>query len=178
MFIDVNIYVSQAPTEPKLLPSKPHLSRGMSFNEETGEKESTYSMWEAPRGEKFKGKLLDRANSFVGATTAYTGAFQGAVVIVDPISTGAHLAAAIARSGAKCVQVLSIWDSPVANFLQEGVATEFCATIQHDDNNPDEDAATNDVSLCHLQSFLLKSVWVNCQSLYMVDHQSIDGVTL
>ena len=129
-----------------MLPSKPHLTRGISFNEETGEKESTFSMWEAPKGEKSKGKLLDRANSFVGATSSHAGAYQGAVVVVDPISTGAHLAAAISQSGAKCVQLLSIWDSPVAHFLQEGVATEFCATIQHDDNNQDEDAATNDVS--------------------------------
>jgi hypothetical protein len=46
----------------------------------------------------------------------------------------------------KCVRVFSIWDSPVAYLVQEGVTVEYVATLQFNDRNPDEDLATNDVA--------------------------------
>ena len=66
-------------------------------------------------------------------------------MIVDPFSTGAHLAAAVCKAGFKCARVFSIWDSPVAALCQDGITAEYCATVQHDDQLQDEDIATNNV---------------------------------
>ena len=44
------------------------------------------------------------------------------------------------------MRVFSIWDSPVAYLVQEGVTVEYVATLQFNDRNPDEDLATNDVA--------------------------------
>ncbi len=131
----------------------------MSFKE-TGEKESPFVLWDSANNKLDKTPLskMDRANSFYGASSAskypepkeekvHADIGEGAVAVVDPFSTGMHLAAAIVRSGVKCVRVLSIWDSPVASLVQEGVDCEFCATIQHNDQDPDENASTNAVRL-------------------------------
>ena len=65
-------------------------------------------------------------------------------MIVDPFSTGAHLAAAVCAAGYKCARVFSIWDSPVAALVQQGLALDFSATIQHNDNLPNQDLATDE----------------------------------
>lgn len=105
---------------------KQGLVRGMSFNTETGEKESSQAMWEASSYEKqrrSRGNTMDRANSFVGmGSRGRSGSIDErgiaskqvseAFAIVDPFSTGAHLAAEVCKLGYKCVRVLSIWDSP------------------------------------------------------------------
>lgn len=133
-------------TEPIPLPPKPQMSRGMSlaFNTETGERESSQVLWEESSWEKLgrnRGKSMDRSNVFVG-TTPYTSASNtGAIVIVDPFSTGAHLAAEACRRGYLCVRVLSVWDSPVAALVQAGLHVDFSATIQHNDRNANQDDA-------------------------------------
>lgn len=117
----------------------------MSFNAETGEKENLKSFWERSswaKLEKQKGRNLSRANSFVGSRSSQSEE-KGAVIIVDPFSTGAHLAAAVCEKGFKCARVFSIWDSPVAALIQEGITAEFCATIQHNDQLENQDEATD-----------------------------------
>ena len=103
--------------------------------------------------EKSRGKLLERANSFVGSrsrsATSAEVSVDGkpkAIAIVDPFSTGAHLAAESVKRGYKCVRVLSIWDSPVAALVQEGVDVEFDATIQNNDSLKDQQEATDQVN--------------------------------
>ena len=136
-----------------LTPSKP-LNRGMSFNAATGEKESSQSMWEGSAWEKMgraRGRTMDRSNSFVGGAPAKIDEVprdvEGAIAIVDPFSTGAHLAAEVRKRGYKCVRVLSAWDSPVASLVQEGVTIDFCNTIQHNDRLEEQEQAISDVSL-------------------------------
>ena len=120
-----------------MLPSKPHLVRGLSFNEQTGEKENPHVMWDSSpytKLEKSRGMNLERANSFIGSSGAGTRTVaKGAVAVVDPFSTGAHLAAAVNKAGYHCIRVFSIWDSPVASLVQEGLDVDYCATVQHDD---------------------------------------------
>jgi biotin carboxylase len=72
------------------------------------------------------------------------GELPVAVAIVDPFSTGAHLAALVCSQGYKCLRVFSIWDSPVAALVQQGIVCDFSATIQHNDQLKDQDAAIND----------------------------------
>lgn len=69
---------------------------------------------------------------------------KGAIVIVDPFSTGAHLAAAVCAAGYKCARVFSIWDSPVAALVQQGLTLDYSATIQHNDILPNQDVATDE----------------------------------
>lgn len=88
---------------------------------------------------------MERANSFIGAASKSVSGGEKAIAVVDPFSTGAHVAATIVEKGFKCVRVLSIWDSPVASLIQEGVSAEYCATIQHDDQVPDQNQAINEV---------------------------------
>ena len=87
---------------------------------------------------------MERANSFIGSRSQRAGPDAPAIVIVDPFSTGAHLAAAVTNAGYKCIRVFSIWDSPVAALVQEGLVLDFSATLQHNDRSADQDAATND----------------------------------
>jgi len=132
----------------------------MSFNEETGEKESQQSMWDAaPHKKTGIASMMNRANSFVGArdrSNSVVPAKDGAVVVIDPFSTGAHLAAAVTAAGYKCVCLFSIWDSPVSMLVQEGVVCEFSATLQHDDRAADQNIAIDAVSFLR---FLRHHVW-------------------
>ena len=57
------------------------------------------------------------------------------------VATGAHLAAEVSNRGLKCARLFSIWDSPVAALVQQGLEVEYTATIQHDDRNEDQDDA-------------------------------------
>jgi hypothetical protein len=121
----------------------------MSFNAETGEKESAQVLWEGSSWEKLgrsRGRTMDRANSFVGSGRQEGSVRETdqAVAVVDPFSTGAHLAALVCARGYKCVRVFSIWDSPVASLVQEGIVVEYAATLQHNDRLTDQDAAIND----------------------------------
>jgi hypothetical protein len=75
----------------------------------------------------------------------YVDEEKGVIVIVDPFSTGAHLASEVCKLGYKCARVFSVWDSPVAALVQQGLNIDYCATIQHNDRVPDQDAATNEV---------------------------------
>eukprot|EP00596_Hydrurales_sp_CCMP1899_P000255 CAMPEP_0119051766 /NCGR_PEP_ID=MMETSP1177-20130426/73276_1 /TAXON_ID=2985 /ORGANISM="Ochromonas sp, Strain CCMP1899" /LENGTH=963 /DNA_ID=CAMNT_0007031083 /DNA_START=116 /DNA_END=3007 /DNA_ORIENTATION=- len=125
---------------------KSAITRGISFQGES--EESPQALWEGSawnKLEKSRGKMMERATSFIGTRgRSATQAARDAIVIVDPFSTGAHLAAAVCAAGYQCVRVFSIWDSPVAALVQEGLTIDFCATIQHNDRLPNEDAATND----------------------------------
>ena len=68
-----------------------------------------------------------------------------AIVIVDPFSTGAHLAAAVCNKGYACVRVFSTSNSPVAALVQQGVHAEFVATIEHDEHNSDKEFSIRQV---------------------------------
>lgn len=149
--------------EPTTLHSfKPGLDRGVSFNAETGEKESAHQLWEGSsyeRMQRSRGRTMDRSNSFVGPKTQLSEQsntvkeLEGVVAVVDPFSTGAHLAAAVRAAGLKCARVLSIWDSPVANLVQEGINVDYIATIQHNDQLSNQEEAINDVS--HFPYFVI-----------------------
>ena len=136
---------------PETFSHKPSMTRGMSFNAETGAKESAQDLWEGSSWEKYsksKGKTSDRSNSFVGYRSRNQSAdhsLDGAIVIVDPFSTGAHLAAEVCKEGYKCVRVFSIWDSPVAALVQKGLDIDYCATIQHNDKLLDQEKAVEEV---------------------------------
>jgi hypothetical protein len=120
----------------------------MSFNAATGAKESAQDLWEGSSMEKYirsKGKVMDRANSFVGARPRTESKSSGAIVVVDPFSTGAHLAAEVCKNGYICVRVFSIWDSPVAALVEKGLEIDYTATIQHNDKLQDQDQAIQEV---------------------------------
>lgn len=136
------------------------MSRGMSFNAETGEKESAQELWNGSSWVKMnraRGMTMDRSNTFVGAPIPEEVTLKDEVIaIVDPFSTGAHLAAEVCKQGYRCARVFSVWDSPVAALVQKGLKIDFCATIQFNDRNPDHDAAvievrTNKTSFCFTQ---------------------------
>ena len=109
---------------------------------------------------------MERANSFIGNAKSI-GTKDGAVAIVDPFSTGAHLALAITRAGYKCVRVFSIWDSPVASLVQEGITVEFCATLQHNDQEANQDAATDAVSAQYIMEIIGRVIYccVDCEAV-------------
>jgi len=54
---------------------------------------------------------------------------EGAVVVVDPFSTGAILATRAVALGYRVVRVLSDGDSPVASLVADGVCVDYEATI-------------------------------------------------
>jgi len=152
-------------SEPKVIApsSKNDKTTGsVAVNQETGQTEREQPMWDSSswaKLQKSRGKLMDRANSFVGEgggtgrsrSSTMDGVKQGAIVIVDPFSTGIHLAKEVVNAGYKCARVFSIWDSPVAALVQKGIDVDFCATIQHNDTNGDINAAINEVSFASLQ---------------------------
>ena len=123
---------------------KENAVRNVAINEETGEVEDEQAIWESSawaRMERSRGKSEIRHN-FVGHHRA-SFFERSAVVVVDPFSTAAHLAAAVCEAGYKCIRVLSMWDSPVAALVQKGLAVDFIATVQHNDRNPDQEEAVN-----------------------------------
>ena len=70
---------------------------------------------------------------------------RGAVAIVDPFSTGAFLAFEAAKAGYLVVCVLSERDSPFASFGSGDLKIEYAATIQHENLQEDQEAATKSV---------------------------------
>lgn len=124
----VSIQKVSSTAEPSHLPSKPFISRGMSFNAETGEKESSQVLWESSSWERLgrsRGRTMDRSNSFVGKKDEGIKETDKAIAVVDPFSTGAHLAVEVRKLGYKCIRVFSVWDSPVANLVQQGLEVDF-----------------------------------------------------
>jgi biotin carboxylase len=122
----------------------------MSFNAETGEKESSQVLWEGSSWEKMgrnRGRTMEKANSFIGRKGEEAiKELDKAIGVVDPFSTGLHLAAEVRKRGYKCVRIFSIWDSPVANLVQEGLTVDYCATVQHNDRAKDQDIAIDDTA--------------------------------
>lgn len=78
-------------------------------------------------------------------TPALEASALGAVVIVDPFSTGAHLAAEVCRLGLNCVRVFSISNSPLATLIQKGLEVDYSATIQHNEKLDDQELAISKV---------------------------------
>jgi hypothetical protein len=143
------------PTEPTQLSGNRNRSHShqYSFNAHTGEKESIQFLWENSawgRLERSKGKVMERANTFVGPAPVYhrkeRKELDEAIAVVDPFSTGAHLAKQVALAGYKVVRILSIWDSPVAALVEKGLVVEYCATLQFNDLNPNPEAAMAEVT--------------------------------
>jgi biotin carboxylase len=62
----------------------------------------------------------------------------GAVVIVDPFSSGANMAAQVLKWGYKLILVFSEFDSPVGNLVAKGTLL-----IQHNSSLPEEEAIKN-----------------------------------
>lgn len=65
----------------------------------------------------------------------------GAVVIVDPFSTGANLAAMAASWGYQIILVFSELDSPVAKLVAEGANIQPMLLIQHNSRDRDQERA-------------------------------------
>ena len=86
---------------------------------------------------------LERKISFTSATPAEAppSSDSEAVVVVDPFSSGALIAAGLAARGFRVLRVFSEMDSPVANFVQDGVAAAFDATFQFDSTAKDKKEA-------------------------------------
>ena len=120
---------------PEAVPRVREMDRKLSFVGDT--EEDPQALWEGSawhKLERARGKSMERANSFIGSRFGGAGAAavkeNAAIIVVDPFSTGAHLAAAVTKAGYKCARVFSIWDSPVAALVQEGLVLDYCATIQ------------------------------------------------
>jgi hypothetical protein len=127
----------------------------MSFNAETGEKESSQVLWESSSWERLgrsRGRTMDRSNSFIGKKEVKET--DKAIAVVDPFSTGAHLAVEVRKLGYKCIRVFSVWDSPVANLVQQGLEVDFCATVQHNDRAGDQQVAIEEVWYRSMTFFL------------------------
>lgn len=145
--------LKRMPTEPSQISGNRNRSQShqYSFNVQTGEKESIQFLWENSawgRLERSRGKLMERANTFVGPSPSYTRKekqIDEAIAIVDPFSTGAHLAKQVAAAGYKVIRILSIWDSPVAALVEKGLVVEYCATLQFNDLNPNIEAAFSEI---------------------------------
>jgi len=65
----------------------------------------------------------------------------GAVVVVDPFSSGANLAAMVVSMGYRLVLVFAEMDSPVAKLVAKGTTLTPTLMIQHNNTNPDQDEA-------------------------------------
>ena len=130
---------------PTPLPTIKESVFSVAIDQETGEMGDEQAIWENAtwsKHEKARGKLEHR-HSFVGRgdRSSSVDDVKSAVVIVDPFSTGAHLADLVCSSGYKCVRVLSMWDSPVAALVQKGLTTDFAASVQHNDRLADQEEA-------------------------------------
>ena len=124
----------------------------LEFNKDTGERESSQSLWEGSTWERLgrsRGRTLDRANSIIGyrsrAVSEAIPVLDKVIGIVDPFSTGAHLAAEAHKLGYKIIKILSCWDSPVSSLVQQGLVLDFFATVQHDDRKIDQEEAIQEV---------------------------------
>jgi len=71
----------------------------------------------------------------------------GAVVIVDPFSTGANLAALVLKYGYKLVLVFSELDSPVAKLVAKGTNVNPTLLIQHNNTSSNQEQAIQETLL-------------------------------
>ena len=67
------------------------------------------------------------------------------MAVIDPFSSGAILAKELVGRGYHVIRILAEKNSPVAGLVASDSSCQFDATIQHDDTNPDADAALADV---------------------------------
>lgn len=67
--------------------------------------------------------------------------FTPAVAVIDPFSSGAILAAEVVKRGYHCVRILAEKNSPVANLVAADSGCQFDATIQHDNEDQDQENA-------------------------------------
>jgi len=65
----------------------------------------------------------------------------GAVVVVDPFSSGANLAAMTVSWGYRLILVFAEMDSPVAKLVAKGTSLSPTLLIQHDSTNPNTEEA-------------------------------------
>lgn len=65
----------------------------------------------------------------------------GAVVVVDPFSSGANIAAMVLMWGYKLILVFSEQDSPVAKLVTKGSKVEPTLLVQHDNSHPNQNLA-------------------------------------
>jgi biotin carboxylase len=65
----------------------------------------------------------------------------GAVVVVDPFSSGANLAAMVAKMGYKLIMLFSELDSAITGLVSAGAKVTPQATIQHDNLSANQEAA-------------------------------------
>eukprot|EP01032_Pedospumella_encystans_P014865 gene14865-17049_t len=100
--------------------------------------ESAQALWEGSSFLKMgraRGMTMERSNTFIGGPSIpeEVELKDEIIIIVDPFSTGAHLAAEVCKQGYRCARVFSVWDSPVATLVQKGLKIDFCATLQFND---------------------------------------------
>jgi len=67
----------------------------------------------------------------------------GAVVVVDPFSSGANIAAMVLTWGYRLILVFSEKDSPVAKLVTKGSKVEPTLLVQHDNAHPNKSFALN-----------------------------------
>eukprot|EP01036_Dinobryon_divergens_P054273 gene54273-72528_t len=91
----------RTPTEPKNL-GKPSAPKSISFKAQETEPEALQDLWDNSTWgqlQKSRGKHMDRANSFIGSKEKVDNdGLIGAIAVVDPCSTGAHIAAAVCKA--------------------------------------------------------------------------------
>mmetsp|Transcript_37218 Transcript_37218/g.37900 ORF Transcript_37218/g.37900 Transcript_37218/m.37900 type:complete len:506 (-) Transcript_37218:227-1744(-) len=127
------------PTEPKVLGNR--TPKTVSFHGDVNDEIKEIwdnSAWEKMQkngGRPGRGYSLTKQGSFREVN-------KGAIMIVDPFSTGAHIADGVCKAGFICGRIFSTWDSPVAALVQKGLEVDYTATIQHNDKIEDVEAAT------------------------------------
>lgn len=103
--------------------------------------------------EKSRGRQMTLSNSFTARSPTVDAILEvksdtipkdGVIVIVDPFSTGLHLAAQVAKHGLRVARVFSMWNSPISTLVQEGIEVDFCATIQHNSSLDDTNKAVEE----------------------------------
>ena len=83
-----------------------------------------------------------------------------AVVIVDPISTGANLAEEVTKRGLACIRVFSRTFPPhVANAVLPGLNVRYVATVEHEDSIRETIEQLNSLS-----EFSIFAVMVGCET--------------
>src|SRR5690242_18783126 len=56
-----------------------------------------------------------------------------AIVVVDPVSTGANLGSEVIERGMPCIRVFSRYVPPsLVNMVAAGLRTDYVATVMHD----------------------------------------------
>jgi biotin carboxylase len=85
---------------------------------------------------------LEELGLFDYSVICPTPPVTGAVVIVDPFSTGANIAATVVKMGFKLIVVMSELDSPVSALVSQSTNLSPTLMIQHDNKAEDQERAT------------------------------------